>query len=132
MVHNPGWRSGMGGSIASGIKSFEGLELAGVIISLADQPGVTGEHLRSLERASAGKPFVASRYEGQLGAPAWFSKGKFDELSGLAGEMGAKLLIVREPAAHAVEMAAAASDVDTPEDLLKFSWKNRLIPRSME
>lgn len=118
IVHNPGWRSGMGSSIASGMRSFDGLELDGVVISLADQAGVTAEHLRWLEAASAGKPIVASRYGGQLGAPAWFSAEKFEELLKLDGEKGAKLLIAREPAAHGVEMPAAAFDVDTPEDLI--------------
>ncbi len=126
IVHNPEWRNGMGSSIVAGMKSCEGMSLDGVIIMLADQPGVTAQHLRALDAASTAKPIVASRYDGQLGVPAWFSAAKFDEMLELEGEKGAKALIAREPWVQGIEMPAAAFDVDTPADLLRLSQKSGL------
>lgn len=122
IVHNAGWRKGMSSSIVAGMESalrFT-LKLDGVIILLADQPGVTREHLRALEAASAGRPIVASRYGGRLGVPAWFAAENFEALRALEGEKGAKAMIAREPEVHGIEMPAAAFDVDTPEDLLRI------------
>ncbi len=126
IVHNPEWRNGMGSSIVAGMRSCEGMSPDGVIIMLADQPGVTAEHLRALDAASTAKPIVASRYDGQLGVPAWFSAAKFEQMLELEGEKGAKALIAREPQVHEIEMPAAAFDVDTPTDLLRLSQKSRL------
>lgn len=121
VVHHPNWREGMAGSIVAGMRPWVGKSLDGVIIMLADQPGVTAEHLRALQAASAWKAIVASRYHGQLGVPAWFSPPKFGDLLSLEGEMGAKALISKEPDVGWIESPAAAFDIDTPADLTGFA-----------
>lgn len=120
IIHNAGWKQGMGGSIAAGLRPWVGKprQLDGVIILLADQPGVTAEHLRMLEKASPQSSIVASRYAGQLGVPAWFAPDKFAQLLMLEGEKGARGLIAREERILWLEAPAAAFDVDTPADLL--------------
>ena len=121
IVHNPDWREGMAGSISAGMRPWAGKPLDGVIIVLADQPGVTAGHLRALEAASASKAIVASRYHSQLGVPAWFSPDKFGDLTRLEGGKGAKGLMTREPDMGWIEIPAAAFDIDTPADLSGFS-----------
>ena len=121
LIHHSNWRTGMAGSIAVGMHSWMGMPLDGVIVMLADQPGVTAEHLRALEAASAAKAIVASRYSGQLGVPAWFSRDKFGDLLALEGEKGAKALIAKEPDVGWIEVPAAAFDIDTPANLSEFA-----------
>lgn len=121
IVFNPAWREGMAGSIVAGLRPWMGGSLDGVIIVLADQPGVNASHLRDLEAASLSNAIVASRYAGQLGVPAWFSATKFDDLLRMEGEQGAKAIISREPEVAWVDLPSAALDVDTPADLVKIS-----------
>ena len=121
IVHNPDWREGMAGSIATGMRPWVGTPLDGVIIVLADQPGVTSQHLRALAAASSSKAIVASRYNGQLGVPAWFSPHKFGDLLRLEGGKGAKALMAREPDVGWIEAPFAAFDIDTPADLSEFA-----------
>ncbi len=121
IVRNPGWKAGMGGSIIAGLCPWIGSPLEGVIIMLADQPGVTASHLRDLDAAAAAHPIVASRYAGQLGVPAWFSRAKFDDLLKMKNEQGAKGIIAREPGAAWLDLPCAARDVDTPADLVRIA-----------
>ena len=120
-VVNPGWKEGMAGSIIAGLRPWMGGKLDGVIILLADQPGVTASHLRELQAASLSHAIVASRYAGQLGVPAWFSVTKFDDLLRMEGGQGAKALIAREPEVAWLDLPAAGLDVDTLEDLVRIS-----------
>lgn len=123
IVHNPRWKEGMGGSIVAGLKPWVGKPLDGIIIMLADQPGVTPQFLRALEATASNplvqeRPIVASHYAGQLGVPAWFSPKRFSKLLMLEGEKGAKSLIRSEPQVHWLNAPAAAHDIDTPTDLV--------------
>ncbi len=114
---NPGWESGMAGSIRCGIESLSpGAERA--IIALADQPHVTPEHLRALASAldDSGKTMAASSYAGVVGAPCAFCRSEFARLKALAGDEGARKLIRATPDAVAyVELEGAGLDIDTPE-----------------
>ena len=130
IVFNPAWREGMAGSIVAGLRPWVGGKLDGVIILLADQPGVTASHLRELQAAALSHAIVASRYAGQLGVPAWFSVTKFDDLLRMEGGQGAKALIAREPEVAWVDLPAAGLDVDTPEDLVRISTQLRELQSS--
>lgn len=118
---NAAWKAGMAGSIITGLLPWRGGLLDGVIILLADQPGVTASHLRALEQASCSHAIVASRYAGQWGVPAWFSATKFDDLLMLQGEQGAKGIIAREKEVASLDLPSAAFDVDTPDDLVRVA-----------
>ena len=121
IVNNPDWQSGMGGSIAVGLASLPQGELTGVIVMLCDQPRVTSEHLQSVLSASSGKNIVATRCDGHLGPPAWFSSEMFPDLLLLSGtQQGAKALIEKEPSIAWIDFPEAAFDIDSPADLLKI------------
>lgn len=121
LVINPDWQEGMAGSIIAGLRPWMGNRLDGVIITLADQPGVNASHLRELQAASLSHAIVASRYAGQLGVPAWFSITKFHDLLGLQGGQGAKALIACGTDVAWLDLPAAALDVDTPADLVRIA-----------
>lgn len=115
---NPDWHSGMGGSIAKGVAALAGQDLSSVVILLCDQPFVSSSLLlRLVERASSGGfGIVASRYDHQLGPPAWFASDRFDQLLALDGGGGAKSLIRAELEPGWIDAPEAAFDIDTPED----------------
>jgi len=121
VVHNPNWQSGMGGSIVTGLASLQQNELSGVVLMLCDQPRVTPDLLRSIVAASPGRNIVATRCDGHLGPPAWFSSVMFPELLLLNGtQQGAKALMEKEPSIGWIDFPAAAFDIDSPADLLEF------------
>lgn len=125
-VANPGFASGIGGSIKVGLHRLRvcSPEVKGVIFVACDQPLVQPAHLAALAAAAqaGGKPIAASAYGGALGIPAFFDASVFPELLKLHGDAGARGVIAREAARVAsVPLPGGELDVDTPED-----WKRAL------
>jgi molybdenum cofactor cytidylyltransferase len=55
------------------------------------------------------------------GVPAIFPRSVFSDLASLRGDVGARVLLQRNPdRVVRVPMASAAIDIDTPEDLLEM------------
>ena len=119
VVHNERWEHGVGTSIQAGVRRAAELGLDGVVLSLADQPLVTPEHLSALreKQAISGKPIIASRYAGTVGVPALFSCQYFPHLLRLGPTQGCKGIIVsNEQDTILVDCQAAEFDIDTPAD----------------
>jgi molybdenum cofactor cytidylyltransferase len=121
IVQNDAWQTGMGSSIAAGVRCLIEMETgaAGLSILLSDQPLVEATDLsamRGLLEVSEAK-IVAAEYNGTLGVPAFFNRELFDTLAFLAPETGARA-ILRSSGAQvaAYPLPEAAIDIDTPED----------------
>lgn len=130
IVINRDWEQGLSSSIRAGLARLPGTA-DGVLILLADQPSITTEDLRRLVGAWRRQPgyIAAAQYGSTTGAPAIFPRWCFRELGELRGDRGAGALLQR----HAdrvlrVAIAAAAHDVDTPEDLLLLEHRSPLEP----
>ena len=124
-VVNPRYRDGMSTSIAAGMRVLGPLA-DGVLILLADQPLVTAGHLRSLETLWRENPdhIVASDWQDACGPPVIFPRSAFGDLLSLSGDAGARRIITdgRHPVLR-VDFAAAAVDVDRPEDLERLAGR---------
>lgn len=120
IVVNENWEDGVGSSIARGIERI--LEIApssdAVLITLCDQPHVTGEKLRPfLERFShESAAVIAAEYDGLVGVPALFPKVLFPKLRALTGDKGAREIIRNSPDAMTIPLPEAGIDIDTPND----------------
>lgn len=121
IVINEGWQSGMGSSIGFGVRSIvAGLsEPDAVLISLCDQPFVTGEKLSQFRAAfiDMGADVIAAKYNDVAGVPALFSTRLFPALSALDGKKGAREIIRDSPDAVMIPLPEAAIDIDTVSDL---------------
>lgn len=117
-VNNIDWRSGMGGSIASGVKSVREAADA-VLLMLADQPLVTVDHLRRLVTAwEESNSIVATSFAGTQGPPVIFPGSSIADLAALTGDQGARAVFRKAKGrVHCVAFEAAAIDVDAPGDL---------------
>ncbi len=116
---NPDWREGMAASIRTAVRGAGG-EHAGLLFLAGDQPAITAEHLQAMIESWRRHPgrIVAARYEGTLGIPALFPAGFFRELLELEGDRGARQLLGRHrDRVQAVDLPAAALDIDRPADL---------------
>lgn len=119
IVINDDFRSGIGSSIAAGVRVCRENADA-IVILLADQPLITATHLNMLiERWSCGNAeIVASHFDGTIGPPILFSTGTYDVLCELTGDKGAKsVLRSRDYDVTSVDIPEAGIDVDSPETL---------------
>jgi molybdenum cofactor cytidylyltransferase len=122
VVINRDWREGIGSSIRRGVAALPSTCTA-VMMVLANQAAVTAQDLQRLVSAWKRQPeyVAAALYSGSTGVPAIFPRSRFTELTELRGDMGARMLLQRNPdRVIRVPMERAALDIDTPEDLLSL------------
>jgi molybdenum cofactor cytidylyltransferase len=119
IVRNERYAEGQASSLAAGLHALAAESEAAVIL-VADQPGITAEHVARLtaafERSRARVVRLAFR-DGP--GPSLLSREVYAEASHLTGDVGARELIASHP--EWVEEAPvdedAPRDVDTPSDL---------------
>lgn len=119
LVHNPDWRSGVGKSLAGGVRVLRGRGATGVLITLCDQPLVLENDLLRLADAWRHAPHIpaAARYHGAVGVPAIFPSPYFEQLTGLVGDTGARALLRGQNECTIVDIPHAAIDIDTAGDI---------------
>lgn len=129
IVMNAAWEEGMASSIRIGLQKMLELEPAinSVIMMVCDQPYVTVKLLQDLiaKHVETGKPIIASSYKNNLGTPALFDAGIFNELMQLKGDAGAKKILNNHPEWVAViDFPMGEIDIDTEEDYKKLLRHN--------
>ena len=90
------------------------------VVMLADQPGITAEHISDLLAAWDGdaNAIVATAFGATQGPPALFAAGCFDDLEALQGDSGGKHLFTDQRfTVKTIRFEPAALDIDTPDDL---------------
>jgi molybdenum cofactor cytidylyltransferase len=129
-VHNQAYQSGMGGSIAAGVRAL-GPETDGVLIVPGDMPALTPgliDKLIAVFAANGGAPITHPvTVDGNQRNPVLWPARRFSDLVMLEGELGAKALIAADPLPRATVTAGdetAFEDVDTQEDLARFSARS--------
>ncbi len=119
IIVNSDYRSGLGTSIAAGVRSCRARADA-ILILLADQPLITERHLKTLieQWSGAENEIVVSCFDETSGPPILFPSGAFDALSRLTGDQGAKSVLTNgDFVVRSVNIPAAGVDVDTPDSL---------------
>jgi len=123
-VHNPDWRSGMGSSLAAGLRALGETGSGAAVIALADQPLVGAEAVRRLIAAyQAGASVAVAAYAGKPRNPVLIAREHWAAVTELAaGDTGARPFLRAHPElVTLVECGDTGSpdDVDTPEDLAR-------------
>lgn len=118
-VENPDFTSGMASSLKAGLGALAE-DLSGVMILLADMPGLTRSHLDRLIAAfeeNAGEAIVRACDGDIRGNPVILPAAMRPELGKLEGDVGARALIESAgfPVVDIDIGPAARLDVDTPE-----------------
>jgi molybdenum cofactor cytidylyltransferase len=118
-VVNHAHTSGMASSLAMGLGAVDPSSEAAVIL-MADQSGLTDQHVRALVDAFEARrsPIVRLRFRTGPG-PALLGREIWPDVSALEGDEGARSLMESRPElVEDVDMSGDAPvDVDTPEDL---------------
>lgn len=112
------WAQGMSHSIRCGIQAVAP-DFDAALITLADQPDITPDHLDALISAyRTGRALaVATTYADTRGVPALFGSALFPKLTALVGDRGARDLLRDGADVDAVQFEPAARDIDRGADL---------------
>ena len=122
-VVNDEWSTGMASSLVSGLRALRNEpHLDGVLVTLADQPAVDADSLRTLISAfDDTNRIVAAAYSGTFGVPALFGREHIESLLTLHGDNGAGFwLRDRSSKVTCVSLDVAAFDLDTPHDMTRL------------
>ena len=117
-VTNRNWRAGLASSLATGLRSIrDSAEPDGIIVTLADQPGVDARSLRALVAAfDSAHRIVAAKYADIVGVPVLFGREHIEELLTLSGDKGAGQWLRGRSDVTSVVLDEAELDIDTPND----------------
>jgi CTP:molybdopterin cytidylyltransferase MocA len=123
-VHNPDWSTGMGSSLATGLRALAETDAVAAVIALADQPLVGAESVRRLIAAYRdGAPVAVAAYEGKPRNPVLIAREYWPTVLQMAtGDTGARAFLqARADLVTQVECAdtGCPDDVDTAEDLAR-------------
>ncbi|HEX3749467.1 MAG TPA: nucleotidyltransferase family protein [Streptosporangiaceae bacterium] len=126
LVHNPGWRTGMGSSLIAGLQALadQPPSCRAVVIALADQPLIGPESVRRLIAAhTAGAPIAVATYAGRPRNPVLIDRAHWPELlAATTGDTGARPFLRAHPdLVTPVDCTGTGrpDDIDTPEDLAR-------------
>ncbi|WP_025591254.1 NTP transferase domain-containing protein [Agrobacterium tumefaciens] len=122
-VENPAYASGMASSLISGFSARAAREADGVLVMLADMPGVKSGNLDALIaafRGASGRAIVRAVSRGKRGNPVILPRSLGDEVMRIEGDVGARHIIETSGLSVIdVDIGDAAHlDVDTPEAVL--------------
>ena len=121
LAHNPDYADGLSTSLRAGLQALPG-DIDGVVVMLADMPGIDAETIDRLIAALAPEPgagIVVPTWQGRRGNPVVWAARFIPELMAVAGDTGGRHLIEAHPeSVVAVELGpAVALDIDTPREL---------------
>lgn len=125
-VHNPAYADGLSTSLKCGIAALPA-ETDGALVCLGDMPRVVAEDIERLVAAFSpveGRSIILPTWHGKRGNPVLWAKRFFQDMTTVAGDVGARHLIGAYPEAVAeVEMASDAvlTDIDTPQALARLA-----------
>ena len=117
-AHNPDYRSGMGSSLAAGVRNLAD-DSAGIFVCLADMPWISTQHIDALIKQFTGDSVCALYFGNQRGHPILFPKTWFSRLMPLQGDAGAnRLLNGNEPEITRINLSddAILRDIDCLDD----------------
>lgn len=91
LVDNPGWATGMGSSLRTGLSALADAPAEAVVVLLADMPGVTPAAVRRVAAHAAPGALVAGGYAGRRGHPVLLGRRHWAGVAAAAtGDRGAR------------------------------------------
>jgi molybdenum cofactor cytidylyltransferase len=124
VVQNPDFASGMASSLVAGFSSDAARQADGILVMLADMPGVSTADLNALMEAfrqAHGQAVVRAVSRGKCGNPVVLPRQLYDAVMCLEGDIGARHIVETTglPVVDVDIGDSAHLDVDTPEAVIE-------------
>jgi molybdenum cofactor cytidylyltransferase len=119
VLHNPDWEQGQATSLQVAIRHADSQGHDAIVVGMGDQPGVPGQTWRSVADVLA--PIVVPIYDGHRGSPVRLDRAIWPLLP-RDGDEGARVLMRSRPdLVTEVACSRDPADIDTVEDLKRWS-----------
>jgi CTP:molybdopterin cytidylyltransferase MocA len=124
VLHNERWADGQAGSLGIAVAWARALGAEAAVVGLGDQPLVTTTAWRAVAGAAGGDgvpPITVATYRGQRGHPVRLGRAVWPLLPDHGDEGARRLMRVRPDLVGEVPCPGTAADIDTVEDLERWS-----------
>jgi molybdenum cofactor cytidylyltransferase len=120
-LHNERWVEGQATSLQTAVAAARAAGLEAIVVGLGDQPMVPPLAWRSVALAEGDAPVVVATYHRKRGNPVRLSSQVWDLLPQEGDEGGRVLMRSRPDLVSEVACEGNPADIDTKEDLLRWS-----------
>ncbi len=123
LVGNVAWRDGQATSLQVGISVADrsDIDIDAVVVGLGDQPGIPAEAWGLVARADPAADIVVATYDGRRRNPVRLARRVWPDLP-VTGDEGARSLMARRSdRVSEIGCPGRPADIDTMEDLARWS-----------